>query len=328
MMTQEDTLQLFPAPTSTQIVSESIALLHGASGRHKGTKWFCLKETTDKTYSVSPQFLASEGFTNYWECDINGWLLRDTDIKGQLEGYSKLRIWWKGGNLQERIGALTNGTNTFAVGDEAEKMWLEDNGFVPNINPENPYFVNNKQNWVALHTPLYFYVALGLFKEKGECDLLWSCPDCEGLVWVDVKVNNNHQNYPNRFIKFASEEDVFSGWLRATNSGKKVMVFHFDKNNTNEWLHITGINLRAEVEDTPVDKRMLNGGSQNNQQFYGGILLSIASSKAVFSYSTMSDWQLQTEVGRGRYEIDDELAPMERAVIIQQLQEGCLQSWQ
>ena len=318
--------QLFPAPVSTTIADEKDALLHGTTGIHKGTKWFCLKETTDETYAVSPQFLQEQGFTQSWECDINGWLLRDSDIKRQLEGFSKMRIWWEGSNLQERIGAQSNGANTFSFGSQAERWWLNDRGFIQSSSI-SPYFVNNKKGWVALHTPLYFYVALGLF-DKGECDFLWSCEECDELIWVDVKVNHNIDKHPNRFIKFASERDVFSGWLRATNSGKKVMVFHFDNANTNEWLHINGIHLRAEVEDTPVGKRMLNGGSLNNQKFHGSILLSIAKSKAVFSYSTMCDWQLQTEIGRGRNEIDDELAPMERAVMIQLLQERCLQSWQ
>jgi hypothetical protein len=72
---------------------------------------------------------------------------------------------------------------------------------------------------------------------------------------------------------------------------------------------------------------MLNGGSQNNQKFYGSILLSIATGKAIFTYSSMTDWQLQNEIGRRRHETLEELAPMERAIIIQELQQGCLSKW-
>jgi len=329
MMKTSTQPQLFPAPASWEIF-DTIQFIcfegyEGAAGTHKGTNWLMVKETTTQTYTLSPQLIKEKGYTHYWECDINGWLLRDTDIKEQLEGFTKMRIWWSGGT-EEKIGELTNGNNTFARGSQAEKLWLKDNGFVPNLNPKNPYFVNNKKGWVALHTPLYFYVALRLFGE-GECDFLLSCEECDKLIWVDVKMNDNTDKNPNRFIKFASEKNVLSGWLRATNSGKKVMVSHFDNANTNEWLHIKGTELRAEVEDTPVDKRMLNGGSLNNQKFHGSILLSLATNKAVWGYSSMGDTQLQMEIGRRRNEIEDVLAPMERAVIITHLQERCLSKW-
>ena len=325
-MTTSTQPQLSPAPASWEI--ESILQLRlfggyeGDAGTHKGSNWLMVKETPNKTYTLSPQLIKEKGYTDYWECPITDWLLLDDDIRERLEGYSKLRIWWSGGT-EEKIGELTNGNNTFARGSQAEKLWLKDNGFVRHAGH---YFLNKEKSWVALQTPLFFYVALRLFDE-GECDFLWSCEECDKLIWVDVKMNDNTDKNPNRFIKFASEKNVLSGWLRATNSGKKVMVSHFDNANTNEWLHIKGTELRAEVEDTPVDKRMLNGGSLNNQKFHGSILLSLATDKAVWGYSAMCDWQLQMLIGTVRNEIVETLAPMERAIFITQLQERCLSKW-
>ena len=318
--------QLFPAPVSTEIVStdDLIGSSYGSSGTHKGTNWLMLQDHHDQTYTLSPQLIKEKGFTHYWECDINGWLLRDRCLKDALLGSTKLRIWWSG-DTEEKIGELTSGNNTFARGAVAEKLWLKDNGFVS--QPNSHYSVNNKKGWVVLHTPVYFYISLHLFKTRGECDFLLSCEECDELIWVDVKMNDNDDKNPSRFIKFASEKNVFSGWLRATNYGKRVMVACYDNHNTNSWLHITGTDLRAEVEDTPVSARRENGGSLNNQKFRGGMLLSLATNKAVWGYSSMGDTQLQMEMGRRRNEIEDVLAPMERAVIITHLQERCLSKW-
>ena len=311
------------APTG--INSETDAGLHGWSGEHQGKRWFMLKESVSFNYKVADAFLAHANLTSYWECEVAEWLHKDKVVTDAIgASTTKLRIWWQADDIAEKIGALTDGNNTFAEGDLAEQAWLDDNDF-EKLPFAADYYQNRDKGYVALHTPLWFYVALGLY-EGGEVDFLMSCPDCTELLWLDVKMNNNDKKHPNRFIKFKSSQHQFSGWARATRSGRNVFLAHLDKNYTEKWMFRSGDYIMEQVLDTLPDKRMLNGGAKNSQSFRGGILLSLHSDKPPVgrAYSGLSDFELQMAVKRRREDTVEQLSTMERQVIIKRLQKECL----
>lgn len=312
------------APTG--IKNEKDAYKHGWSGEHQGKRWFALKENVSFTYDVCSEFLALANLTSYWECEVAEWLHRDKLVSDAIgTSTTRLRVWWQDDALAEKIGALSNNTNTFAIGDEAEQAWLDDNNF-EKLPFQRDYYQNREKGWVALHTPLWFYVALGLYP-KGEVDFLMTCPDCTELLWLDVKMNNNIKKHPNRFIKFKSSKHQFSGWARATRSGRNVFLAHLDKNHTEKWMFRSGEFVLEQAADTLPSKRMLNGGRKNSQQFKGGILLSLHSDRPPLgcSYSGLSDFELQLAVKRKRADTVELLTEMERAVIIKRLQGECLE---